>query len=223
MAIPYTYKPFPFSSHTAIAKILRESKAERILDIGCAEGFLAEALGYRPKTLIGIDNNIQQKPEGYSQFIKADLEESNFTLRDTFDAIVFADILEHLAKPQIVLQKAKGYIAENGFILVSVPNMDFFLARLQRFLGIRLEMNRGLFDKTHKQEFNLKKIENFLKINQFEVRERAFTPVPLPLISTAFDKGNLLYPLYLLLTFITQSFPSIFAYQVIVKAKKSET
>ncbi|MEX2054611.1 MAG: methyltransferase domain-containing protein, partial [Candidatus Andersenbacteria bacterium] len=217
MARHYTYKSFPFSSHTVIAKMLREAKAESILDVGCAEGFLAKALTYRPSILIGIDNNIDHKPQGYTHFIKADLEESNFNFNTRFDAIVFADVLEHLVKPQVVLQKIKRYVSEDGFILVSVPNMDFLLARLPRFLGITLEMNRGLFDKTHKQEFNLKKIEDFLKVNEFEIIEREFTPVPLPLIFTAFDKGRFLYPIYLLLAFVTQSFPSIFAYQVIVK------
>lgn len=218
----YTVKVFDYSSHTIIARILQEANAQIILDTGCSEGFLKSVLLYNPKKLIGIDKNIEKKPQGYSQFIKADVEKNKFKLNNRFDAIVLADILEHLEKPQVLLRKLKPYIKDNGFILVSVPNMDFFLVKILKLLGIAPHMDRGLFDKTHKQEFTLKEIKSLLISNGFKITEKVFTPIPLPLISRLFNKGNFLYPIYSLTASITAFLPSIFAYQIILKAKQDD-
>src|SRR2546430_7992277 len=45
-------------------------------------------------------------------------------LEGSFDAIVYADVLEHLADPLRVLSELDRYLAPDGFVIVSVPNIE---------------------------------------------------------------------------------------------------
>gem|GEM_PF-5676661 len=40
-----------------------------------------------------------------------------------FDVIVFADVLEHLKKPEEVLIKMKRFLKDDGFMVISLPNI----------------------------------------------------------------------------------------------------
>ncbi|GIV83543.1 MAG: hypothetical protein KatS3mg052_0550 [Candidatus Roseilinea sp.] len=70
-----------------------------------------------------------------------------------FDAIIFADVLEHLVDPWAVLRDMRQLLADGGRVLLSVPNIAHWTARLNLLRG-RFDYTDGyLMDRTHLRWF----------------------------------------------------------------------
>lgn len=221
----YSVKSFIWSSHTVIAEMLRDTSVDSILNVGSDNGFLGQSLAYKPKNLCAIDKRNLSLPKIYSFFWKEDLDRTDFSFlgNKTFQAIVLADIVEHLRDPDYVVFKLMEHLEREGFFIFSFPNMGFFLVRILAFFGMRPKMERGLYDRTHLHDFDLETAERFLKVLGLKVVERRVIPVPLPLFSSLFQKGFLLFFLYRTVNFLAQRFPSPFAYQFIFRAQINAT
>jgi 2-polyprenyl-3-methyl-5-hydroxy-6-metoxy-1,4-benzoquinol methylase len=221
----YRVKPFRWSSHTVIAQMLGDTNADSILDVGSDEGFLGQSLTYKPRELWAIDKSNRSLPKIYSSFWQKDVDQLAFFFlgNKTFQAIVLADVVEHLRNPEQVVSNLKKHLDKGGFFIFSFPNMGFLPVRILDFLGIRPKMARGLYDRTHLHDFDLKTADLFLKNTGLEVLEFRVTAVPLPLFSNLFNEGSLLFFLYKIMNFLAQKFSALFAYQLIFKTKINET
>jgi len=98
---------FVLRPHTAIYKSLKYIKEKsRVLDVGCAWGYLAKLLKPKQCNVVGIeiDSKVAKIAENYcNQVIVANLEDIE-TLQPllknlSFDVIICLDILEHLVRP----------------------------------------------------------------------------------------------------------------------------
>jgi 2-polyprenyl-3-methyl-5-hydroxy-6-metoxy-1,4-benzoquinol methylase len=70
-----------------------------------------------------------------------------------FNAIIFADVLEHLVNPWHVLRQMRDLLTPDGHVLLSVPNIAHWTARLNLLLG-RFDYTDGyLMDRTHLRWF----------------------------------------------------------------------
>jgi 2-polyprenyl-3-methyl-5-hydroxy-6-metoxy-1,4-benzoquinol methylase len=70
-----------------------------------------------------------------------------------FDAIIFADVLEHLADPWQVLRNMRPLLSSSGRVLLSVPNIAHWTARM-RLLSGSFDYTEGyLMDRTHLRWF----------------------------------------------------------------------
>lgn len=216
----YKVKGFEFSSHQIIAQILKSKNANTILDVGCDDGFIGKVLTYQPKLLIGIDKRpiISSK---YQEIFRLDIEKNNLSPlpKQKFEAIVLADILEHLHTPTKTLNKLRPFLKKDGWFIISVPNMNLFLVRIFDLFHFRPRMEKGLFDKTHLHDFNSKSIAKLLEENGLKIHKTVYTPIPLPILSNKFSKGHYLYKVYKLTHFLSTNWPSLFAYQIILIAK----
>jgi SAM-dependent methyltransferase len=75
-----------------------------------------------------------------------------------FDHIIFADVLEHLNYPQIVLDKARELLADYGTVLISVPNIAHNSVVID-LLNNKFEYRKiGLMDDTHLRFFTEKSL-----------------------------------------------------------------
>lgn len=73
-----------------------------------------------------------------------------------YDAIIFADVLEHLVDPWGVLAKLRPLLTPSGRVLLSVPNIAHWTARLNLLRG-RFDYTDGyLMDRTHLRWFTWK-------------------------------------------------------------------
>jgi 2-polyprenyl-3-methyl-5-hydroxy-6-metoxy-1,4-benzoquinol methylase len=73
-----------------------------------------------------------------------------------YDAIIFADVLEHLVDPWGVLAALRPLLAPGGRVLLSVPNIAHWTARANLLLG-RFDYTDGyLMDRTHLRWFTWK-------------------------------------------------------------------
>lgn len=66
-----------------------------------------------------------------------------------FDYIIFADVLEHLNEPDVVLKNAVDLLNENGMVLISVPNIAHNDILLNLYESHFHYTELGLLDNTH--------------------------------------------------------------------------
>lgn len=229
--IEYTFKKSRESSHMQIANQIKKFNCRDVLDLGCAGGFLAEALGTKWKgRLMGIeyDQSWSTAPglKRYNRIIWADLNKvdiSNLLNGDQFDAIVIADTLEHLNKPKLTILQATKLLKPHGIIISSLPNCNLIPVLLIKKLFPRFRMSTGPLDFTHKHFFSIETARELFKIDNLAMVETKTTPLPLDKISPIFSPNNLLHFLYQAVVLLSRLLPNYLSYQFIFiyKLKKS--
>ena len=90
----------------------------RVLDIGCSSGNLGATLIQEKKCeVVGLDLNEQDVKIAKKQLSEAyvmNAETDNLSRLGKFDAIVFADVIEHLVDPVTTLKKFKKSLNPGG-------------------------------------------------------------------------------------------------------------
>lgn len=138
----------------------------RILDVGCAEGFLGESLKQsdRASEVIGIE--ISSKAAGKAErkldrVISGNLDVLN---RDklglepsSFDYIICGDVLEHLSDPWGIVQWLETLLKNDGKLIASIPNVRHWSVVLPLlFKGTWTYHSEGIMDQTHMRFFTRK-------------------------------------------------------------------
>lgn len=135
---------------------------DRIIEIGCMRGNLAEA--YKSKNplceWIGIDidpDNIQwarlQCNEAYCRDIEQVSEAELIRWSNKTDAWVFGDTLEHLQDPWQVLSRIRQHIGTSAYVIASIPNAQHWSFQAKLNVGLFRYESDGLFDRTHLRFF----------------------------------------------------------------------
>lgn len=228
--IRYTIKKTPQSSHMQIAGLIKKLGLRNILDLGCASGFLAEALGNQWNgRLTGIERDRSWKDapglKRYQRIIWADLnivDIGNLLNGELFDGVIMADILEHLNKPKLTFLQAKKLLKTHGVIISSLPNANFIPVFLIRKLFPRFKMSNGPLDFTHKHFYSKKTAREIFRSDDLNIVETKTTPVPLDEINSIFSPNNLLHFFYQAAVILSQLAPNYLGYQFIfIYGKKS--
>lgn len=140
-----------FGTHMIIGSLLKGE--ETILDVGCNDGYLKKVHPNGIFTGIDYSNECVQKAKknGYKDIKTCDLNSfSKINLKEKFDVIIFADVLEHLLHPEKVLMYfVKKNLNKKGKVIISLPNVANFTTRLNLLLGNFDYTNAGILDKTH--------------------------------------------------------------------------
>lgn len=86
-----------------------------------------------------------------------------------FDTIIFADVLEHLVDPWRTLHRMRDLLAPSGHVLLSVPNIAHWTARLNLLLG-RFDYTDGyLMDRTHLRWFTWRSARQMAQASGYAV------------------------------------------------------
>jgi guanyl-specific ribonuclease Sa len=82
---------------------------------------------------------------------------------ETFDAIVCADVLEHLRNPRPLLNQLHGFLKPGGSVLMSLPNASH-LTVVASLLGGRFPYQKnGLLDHTHLKFYGREDLDALLR------------------------------------------------------------
>ena len=121
------------SSHIKIAEIfINKLKAgNRVLDLGCGSGYLANRSAKLGCEVVGVDYS--EKALKYAshrnsgpdnnrvKYLKLDLQGGLPFENYAFDVVIIEEVLEHLKNPREVLLDAFRVVNKGGRLLVSVP------------------------------------------------------------------------------------------------------
>ncbi len=158
----------PGSAHMLVVELVPEGA--RVLDVGCATGYLAEALAERRSSRVtGIEISLEaaeQAREHCERVIVGDVETLDLEaeLRDErFDVVLFADVLEHLLDPGRVLARIRPFVADGGSVVASIPNIAHASVRLALLGGEFRYRAQGLLDETHLHFFTHEGIQDLFE------------------------------------------------------------
>src|SRR5206468_5252051 len=113
------------------------------------------------------------------RMIAATLDREIPRLEAPFDAIVYADVLEHLTDPLRVISDLDRHLAPDGFVIVSVPNIAHLYIRLLLLFGRFDYIDRGILDRTHLRFFTARSLRDFIADAGLVVERFTATPAPL--------------------------------------------
>ena len=141
--------------------------ARRVLDIGCGAGRLGEALKARQQAeVVGIELDeaaAAAARQRLDEVIVGDIERLDLDFPPgSFDAIVCGDILEHLREPDRLLRRARGWLAADGRLVASIPNVRHHSVVRSLLEGNWTYESAGLLDRTHLRFFTRREIEKLL-------------------------------------------------------------
>lgn len=178
----YQYEINPTSKNTSHSILLNYvSEYSVVLDVGCACGDMGMALKkYKNCTIYGFEYderliNIAQKLNCYEKLHKVNLNEllendySQYI--GFFDYIICGDVLEHLYYPKEILSILKKFLKENGYFLISLPNISNALIKAEILTDNFIYTDAGLLDRTHVHFFTHKTIPQFLADNNLLIEK----------------------------------------------------
>jgi len=141
-----------------------------VLEFGCATGYMTEVLKNRLGcTVVGIeiDRDAAALAEQHAErVIVGDAETIDYAAElagEEFDVVLFADVLEHLKEPDDVLRRVRPFVAENGVVIASVPNIAHASVRLALLGGEFRYREWGLLDDTHLRFFTRASLQDLFE------------------------------------------------------------
>jgi len=155
MSLRYDFDVDPTKKNTVYARIINWAEpGKRVLDVGCDTGNLAAALKGRGLHAEGVEMDPAAAELAKARldrvYVGSIVDEALLAELDgPYDIIVFADVLEHLARPDETLYRMKKLLSPGGVIIASLPNVANFRVRFRLLLG-RFEYTEiGILDRTH--------------------------------------------------------------------------
>lgn len=159
--------PASNTSHALMLRLVGANK--RVLDVGCATGYLARALREQGCTVSGVEFDAAAAEEAapaLERIVVGDLERLDLPAEfagEQFDVVVFGDVLEHLRDPLPVLRSVRELLRPGGAVVISVPNIAHGDVRLALLQGKFTYRNLGLLDNTHVHFFTRESLRGFLQ------------------------------------------------------------
>ncbi|HET6835579.1 MAG TPA: bifunctional glycosyltransferase/class I SAM-dependent methyltransferase [Acidimicrobiales bacterium] len=177
---PYEEKHAPDSSHGRILQWLARRPTGRVLDLGCGGGYLAGELRSAGHHVVGVDAVVTDgAKDRVDVFVQADLDLGlPPQVTGPFDIVIAADVLEHVRRPEVVLDELHRVVDPSGIVVASVPNFAHWYPRLRMLTGRFDYDRRGILDRTHVRFFTRRSFERLLDDHGWRVVRRASTGLP---------------------------------------------
>ncbi len=127
------YGPMARHSRRLMREMSEGLKPRSILDVGCGEGSLLAALAaaHPAATLAGVEiseNAVALAKRGLPSADVSALDVSTARLNKTFDLVVCADVVEHIADDQAAMNNMSAMTASGGAVIVATLQ-----GRMRRF------------------------------------------------------------------------------------------
>ncbi len=205
------FNPRPHRSHQRLLALV--GPAERVLDVGCSSGYLAERLQARGATVVGLDIDERAAAEA-RRFCESvhvgDVETMDLPFEPaSFDVVLCGDVIEHLRDPQAFLERVRPLLKADGRLILSTPNVANWALRLSLLFGRFRYTERGILDRGHTYLFTRKTLKECLVGAGYRITKFDFT-VPVPIAATPGVEA--------LAHRIGRLRPPLFAYQFVVEA-----
>jgi 2-polyprenyl-3-methyl-5-hydroxy-6-metoxy-1,4-benzoquinol methylase len=211
----------PRSSHQQIARLVRDLRPKQTLDVGAAQGFLGQLLKETNLPIDAIEPNPRWADHArpfYRTVFPSTVEDAHLPDK-TYDCIVCADVLEHLADPLDVLNQLRRVATDDAHFIISLPNVAHLAVRLMLLFGHFPKMDRGPLDRTHLHFFTRKTAIDLLTTAGLRVQRVSATGIPLDELWKRGEGGLLFNTMMHTQHFAVKLLPRLFAFQWIFLAR----
>lgn len=182
---------------------------------------LAREMKKNGNTVWGIEIDPEQAEKARDvceKVLVGNIENVEFDIPEKiFDVIVFADVLEHLRKPEDVLLKMRRLLKDDGFMVISLPNIAHISMRKNLFFGSFDYGELGILDRTHLRFFTLKTAQELIRGCGFKILTTDITIPRIPRINSTNERYSPLFKAYYALS---NSWRTGLAFQFIFKISK---
>lgn len=219
-----TYAEFGNGALAAVAESVLPPDG-RVLDIGCASGGLLARL--RPKSghLAGLeisDTAARAAAQIGDHVVHGAIEDPDLPFEpSSFDLVVLGDVIEHLPDSGAGLRRAVSFAKPGAAVVVSVPNIAHWQARLELLRGRWPSTESGTFDSGHLRFFTIESLSRLMADSGIEsVQVGTIVPqlrnhVPLPVPSPVMSRAESLWQL------LGRKQPGLMGYQVIATGRRA--
>jgi glycosyltransferase involved in cell wall biosynthesis len=218
---PYQPKLTYDSPHAYAFDRVREGS--RVLDIGCAAGYLGTYLTEQKQCRVDGIDSFSDQVRGIENFYKHDLNAGLPKLDySQYDYILMLDVIEHLASPEAFLDEMRIMLSSNpkAEFLISTANVAYFIPRLMMLLGQFNYGKRGILDLTHTRLFTFASFTRAIEQSGYDVLEKVGVPGPFPLALGENWLSRLLVGINRALIAISRG---LFSYQIFLRIKAQPT
>jgi 2-polyprenyl-3-methyl-5-hydroxy-6-metoxy-1,4-benzoquinol methylase len=156
------------------------SECQSVLELGYGEGnFTAELINrnFKPTVIDGSDILLKDAKKLHGGKINVEcclFEEYNPTQK--FDCILATHVLEHVDDPVHLLKRMKGWLNNNGIIVVIVPNKESIHRQLSVIMGLQKQLDslskRDLL-VGHQRVYSIDTLSNDFIDAGFEIKEKS--------------------------------------------------
>jgi 2-polyprenyl-3-methyl-5-hydroxy-6-metoxy-1,4-benzoquinol methylase len=146
-----------------------------VLDVGCSRGATAAVLKERGVgTVVGIEPDADDAAEASKvcdRVLACPLEGVRDEFPGEFDAVLFGDVLEHLADPSAALARVAPWLAAGGVVVASVPNVGHWSVVSDLLAGRFDYVPYSLLSGTHVRFFTRSALTDLFEATGYEVLE----------------------------------------------------
>lgn len=126
-------KIYTFSYYLKLLKRNTKLKGKKLLDIGCATGYLLEAAKKEGADCYGVEVSPYGAQEANKKFpgriFCGILEEAKYQ-DNYFDIITMTDLIEHVLDPVFFLKEVNRILKPEGYILIITPNFHSWWSKI---------------------------------------------------------------------------------------------
>ena len=147
-----------------------------VLDLGCGSGalgkYLTETKSCICDGLTWSEAEAEHARPHYRSVVVDNLETSDLLShfpKQQYDYIVCADVLEHLSRPERIVNTCRSLLAPGGKLLISVPNAAYCGLIAELMQGEFKYREEGLLDRTHLRFFTRRSLSRFIHENQWQL------------------------------------------------------
>lgn len=163
-----------FEVHMIVLNMILSNS--KVLDIGCATGYLGKELIKKFCEVYGIEKDetmAKKASKYYKKVLIEDLENLKNLAQPKkyFDYVLLLDVMEHIMQRERLLKKIKSWLNSHGFLILSTPNIAHISIRLKLLLGNFKYTNSGILDETHVHFFTRKTLIDLLNKMGYEIQE----------------------------------------------------
>lgn len=223
-----------------LLRLWSKRRGLRVLDVGCGFATTSSRIQNLGNDVTGIEESAAAcavAASRLSHVVQGDLVHAEPS--GTYDVIIFADVLEHLAWPVGVLKRYQQFLAPGGTVIISLPNVGLWSVRFAHLFGRWEYEETGVLDRTHLRFFTRRSARWMIGAAGLDVAKTVYNPGlvrPLVPLAKKFVRGeeaaapdSLLnsrpYQLYLRTVYpleraVASLWPGMLAFQMIFEARK---
>lgn len=205
------------SSHTYALEAV--PPGARVLDIGAGPGGMARELTKQGCEVTVVDRHAPAVPTLDVKVVVQDLDKPPKFEVHPYDTLLLLDVIEHVRDPEQFLEQLRAQFDHTPKKLVlSTPNVAFFVQRLMLLAGQFNYGKAGILDRTHTRLFTFRAIQHLLRDAGFRIKSVKGVPAPFPKVLGNGVLGRGALRLNLALMRVSRT---LFSYQIFIEAEST--